>query len=298
MIRKILLSLFTFYAIMVGATFSSNAGQTGNEILFVRSSFMGEKGDLWTIRTDGTSLHRLTNKGNIISGSWSPDRKYIIYGTEVDGDMGAIWLQKIDTPSQVKRLSTEKGNADPTWSPDGKQIAFVNWGKGIYNLMLADVWSLKSWILYTSKEPLSSPHWAPDSKSIAVTEGFNLAYGVIGVKLSGEKEDITQKYHSENPSWDQTGKYLAYNNYFTNNGIQKEEEKELGIWIWNRISKEKVRIVSGNLEEQPIQPVWSKDNTQIAYVVADKKGMPSIWIASRDGKKKFKLFEGGYSPSW
>lgn len=264
---KMILSLLVSLTIIVGASFGLVASQEKEEILFVKASSIGKGGDLWSIKIDRTNLRQLTNNGNIISGSWSPDRKFLAYGTKVDGALGAIWIQKINAPTSAKRLSSEKGNADPVWSPSGKQIAFVSWNNGSYSLMLADVETYNIKTIYTSKEPLSKPNWAPDGKSIAITEGFNIGYGIIVVKLSGEKEEITERYHSQNPAWDWTGENLVYNNYFTNNGTQKEEEKELGIWIWNRLSKEKINIISGSLEEQPIQPVWSRDNSQIAYVV-------------------------------
>jgi Tol biopolymer transport system component len=83
--------------------------------------------DIYTARTDGSDLRRLTNYGVYTAEAVvSPDGKRIVFTSLKDGDLD-IYTMNVDG-TDVKRLTTTEGyDGGPWWSPDGTKIAYRAW---------------------------------------------------------------------------------------------------------------------------------------------------------------------------
>jgi Tol biopolymer transport system component len=73
--------------------------------------------DLFTVRPDGTGLHRLTHDGRSNWAMWSPDSRRIAWGRADE-----LWVMNAD--GSDKRLVTSAGGVPGTWAP-GPAIAFA-----------------------------------------------------------------------------------------------------------------------------------------------------------------------------
>lgn len=95
----------------------------GNTILFASDKNGGVQ--LYTVRTDGTQLKRITNLPAIRGRSdWSADGQFIVTYS------GEPWKREVyimnADGSNVRQLSPSGGNSQgPSFSPDGKWVAFT-----------------------------------------------------------------------------------------------------------------------------------------------------------------------------
>src|SRR5262249_37291630 len=94
-----------------------------------------EAGAVDVVGADGTGLHRLT-PGDASSPAWSPNGRriaYIAYNSDIAYNSGAgrLFVMKADGSSK-RQLAASAGEccyaSSPTWSPDGRQIAYSRGG--------------------------------------------------------------------------------------------------------------------------------------------------------------------------
>jgi len=169
------------------------------------------RSDLYLIDPSEARLHQLTDDPyDEQAPQWSPDGSKIVFSsdrpdaslTSSEGETFSygkydIFTMDVDglTPAAIRRITSDPADdLSPTWSPDGRKIAFVSRRTGIGNIYAAD---LDSSIVYPLTDLLTSCgdlHWSPDGKKIAFSSFHNGGYNVYVLKdpLSHRKrmEDI------------------------------------------------------------------------------------------------------------
>lgn len=80
---------------------------------------------LWRSKVDGIERLQLTySPMQAALAHWSPDGQQIVFSGTVPGKPWKVFLVSKDG-GNPKAITTEDGlETDPTWSPDGKQLAF------------------------------------------------------------------------------------------------------------------------------------------------------------------------------
>lgn len=93
----------------------------GSRLAFVRG-----RGELVSIRMDGTDEKVHVRSHSPPDFDWSPDGKHIAYAAQDEDFNSDIWIVPQDGSRPAVNVSRHPDNdTDPAWSPDGKILAFV-----------------------------------------------------------------------------------------------------------------------------------------------------------------------------
>ncbi|MGA2345616.1 MAG: hypothetical protein ABSF93_06390, partial [Candidatus Sulfotelmatobacter sp.] len=115
----------------------------------------------------------------------------------------------------IEKLWMTRQVGRPTWSPDGKRIAFISNMSGRNNLWLVPAeggWPVQ---LTISDQRQTAPAWSPDGKWIAYQSDYDgdEQWDIFLVSpKTGKVVNLTQtrEIAELNPTWSPDGRYLAY----------------------------------------------------------------------------------------
>ena len=161
-------------------------------------------GDMLEVRP---KFEKVANR--ILNYGLSPTGARAVF--EARGEILSVPAEKGD----ARNLTNTPGAAerDPSWSPDGKWIAYFSDESGEYELHLRDQTGLGAVKKINLGNPPSffySPVWSPDSKKIAYTDKrLNLWYVDID-KGAPVKVDTSKRGQGFNESWSPDSRWIAY----------------------------------------------------------------------------------------
>jgi TolB protein len=215
------------------------------------------RGDLWTIRADGTGERRLAAGASL--PSWSPDDRRLVFEREEARGQHAVY--RVDAAGRgLRRLAAGSG---PVWSPDGMRIAFVR-GNGVFAIDPDGRSQRKlTTIGLATAGPLS---WSPDSTRIAVSRGGF----VFSIRSDGTGE--TRLTQGREPAWSPNGAKLAYT--------------AGGIGVVNADGTGASRLTTPEAIDRA--PAWSPDSSRIAFV-RGLDGGTELWVMNADGTGQRRL---------
>ncbi|MGH3054285.1 MAG: TolB family protein, partial [Gaiellaceae bacterium] len=103
----------------------------GTHLVFARARGTADNAPaaLFTVRLDGSGVHRLTSFSLHVGASdWSPNGKRIVFEAYPDGAFGDVYVISATGGRPVNLTKDTTGQADPVWSPDGRKILFLDNG--------------------------------------------------------------------------------------------------------------------------------------------------------------------------
>jgi len=184
-----------------------------------------------------------------------------------------VYVQNVDGSGlkEISSLRIQDGDGpcpDPAWSPDVRQLVFVNYDYGLY-VVNTDGTNM------TRLEPEGlDPTWSPDGQQIAFTAHHSKKGLAIGVmKRDGSDFTLLTDYeaHDQRPAWSPDGQRIVF---------VSDRDGNREIYVMKVDGSDEKRLT--HHEAQDWGPVWSPDGRYILFT-SDRDGHNGIYIVNSDG---------------
>ncbi len=222
-------------------------------------------GDITDVRP---SMQKVGSK--IVNARISPTGARAVF--EARGEVFTVPAEK----GTVRDLTNTSGVAerDPSWSPDGKQIAYFSDESGEYQLHLRPQNGLGT----VTKIPLGSPPgffyepaWSPDSKKIAYTDNrLNVWYIDLDKKqpVRIDTDTFQTPFLDLSPQWSPDGKWIAYNKILKNH--------LRAVFVYSLDSGKATQITDGLSDADYAR--WDKNGKYLYFTASTNRGLSTSWL--------------------
>ncbi len=227
----------------------------------------------------------------------SPDGKKIVFvryiGTAMEWN-----LYNMETKSFTSLTQNGGVNVEPRWSPDGSQLAFVSTmttghfllykakvtGTGLADIecLTPDRQTQEKRYYYSPFDQSINPAWSPDGKELYFLNNHDLAHGsgnLVSMDLASKQMRIIQREETSwkmRPDFSPDGTRVVYSSYL---GGQWQQ-----LWFLPAGGGHPVPLTYGEYDN--INPRWSPDGTQIAFI-SNRTGNTSLWLLDAyDGRQQ------------
>jgi len=276
----------------------------GRRIAFLRDT--GDSMAIYTMPWPGGQERKLIDLRGVYwaagfevpSLSWSPDGQRLAFAEKLAEDEPArlveVSLDTGKTRSLADPPANTQGDLYPTFSPDGRLLAFARSAVGVFGGW--DVWVQSAdgggdarQVTRGRYSSLTGLEWMPDGSEILITT-IERGEGIFRVPLSGGDPTPVLGAGAGYPSV--RGMRLVY------------QQIARPPWdIWRAPGRRAPRDAGGPEKlivstQTDFLPAYSPDGARIAFN-SDRTGTMSLWVCDGDGSDPVQLtYEGGGSPRW
>jgi len=218
--------------------------------------------------------------GEYIGGSLSPDGRYL---SCVDWATGDLAIRDLAT-RKLRHLTNTTGSGESAFfssiSPDGKEVAYIWFGKDGPDLRLVGWEGSAPRVVYASKGVYPFPtDWSPDGKHILALvykEPTTYQIAVISVVDGSVRILKTLDSYSLKATFSPDGRYIAYD-------VPREQGSDnREIFLLAADGSREIRLVEHPADDQLLG--WTPDGNYILFA-SDRSGTMSAWLQRvSDGK--------------
>ena len=272
--------------------------------------------EIYVMDADGKNQQRLTeNRHDDWDPSWSPDSKRIVFFSNRDGHvMGGIptfeiYVLDADGGNQQRLTNHPNDDRSPSWSPDGKRIAFVSNRDGhviggipTFEIYVMDADGKNQQRLTENRHGDWNPLWSPDGKRIVFSSrrdghfigDFGITEEIYVMDTDGQHQQrLTENRQNDLlPSWSPNGKRIAFAS------DEKGNFENFEIYVMDANGGNQQRLTNNRGDDW--NPSWSPDGQRIAFM-SKRNGNAEIYVMDADGGNPQNLTNnphGDASPAW
>ena len=226
------------------------------------------------------SIEALYGLAAIGHPEFSPDgRRLVFTATRYDLSKGTsnvdIWRIDVDGRNLVRLTRHEKGDTDPHWTPDGKQVVFVSTRSGKSQLWRTGADGGEPEQLTDVSTGVSSPQVSPDGRKVGFVSSV---YPEHGADDAANAKAIEQA--EDNPVVAHVADELLYR-HWTSWGDGRRSH----ILVMDLARKDVVDVTPGDFDSPAFgdeQFAWSPDGKEICFVSNREKGSAQAWTTNKD----------------
>jgi Tol biopolymer transport system component len=265
-----------------------------------------------TVGDEGFQQHTFTDEGADSDVSVDPTGKWIVFASTRHNEHAGIYTQRVDGTAVTKLTSDDSDNAFPTFSPDGKQIAFCSTRSGTWNIYVMDIDGRNAITVTSGSTQCIHPSYSPD--------GTRLVYSALGARsnqwelwtvniASGEKQQIGYGLF---PSWSPNKEkdQIAFQR------ARQRGSRWFSLWTLDLVDGEARRVteVAVSSNAAIVSPSWSPDGKRLVFATildpahggkkipgGPNRGEQDIWTIDLDGNNRRRITDGNginLSPVW
>jgi TolB protein len=174
-----------------------------------------------------------------------------------------IFVSDYDGANQVRVTTDGDLDLTPSWSPDGRALAYTSYRRGYPDVFVTDLDTRRQSSPTGGRGQNWLPAWAPDGKQLAFTStrDGNAEIYVMNADGTGLRRLTTNWAIDTSPAWSPDGKQIA----FTSNRTGSPQ-----IWVTGAEGSDQRALTS---EKYCDRPTWSPGPfNEIAYVSQTRTG--------------------------
>ena len=234
-------------------------------------------GDIWVIDIETSQKRRLTYAPEARNGNpaWSPDGKEIAFESTRDGTSeiylidAAVGEGEAPGDRARKLTSDDGGKHNPSWSPDGKRIAYDCDSGGRPDVCVVDLDGSNVQVLTKSTSDDTHPSWSPDGTLIAFSSTRAGQKDIWKMNADGSlpRRLTTDREDEWDPAWTPDGRHVLY--------VREGEEGTRGFYEVYHDGRGVRQVLESRKRLR--DPAVSPDGKRIAFS-ADPEGDPNLYL--------------------
>ena len=211
----------------------------------------------------------------------SPDGRQIAFTA-----LGDLWMLNVGDPKPVQLTKDAFLDLDPTWSRDGKSLAYVSdrRGTGTMDLYVRDMATGAERRLTQSEEDMLQPAFSPDGKTIAVFmrdagDWHDATLYLVDVATGAMKKGYDALFLPSVPSWSADGtKISVLSLRVYSDRFRKGDNAFFTIDLKSGKGRFTTPDVNRSVSSRSqFGPIWSPEGSRMAYI---HDGL--LWCAAVD----------------
>lgn len=238
-----------------------------------------------------------------LSPALSPDGEYIAFLSERDLFSINLFVADAQTGEVITSLKNPAANphmdalrfiqSAGSWSPDGRQLAFVSFAGGDNRISIFDVRrrKVRQNIAVEGVTALTNLSWSPDGSSIAFTglEGGISDLYVLNLETSAVRQLTNDRFADLQPDWSPDGRYIAFttDRGGDNTDFTQLQYQENGLALFD-MERNEIRSLRpfGNVLHH--NPQFSPDGNDL-YFISDQNGFKDIYRLDLSSEEVYRL---------